>query len=697
MYKNRKYVQSELKLMTVAVAAVKDNLHGQRTILGDSSTSGIAAEICELRLIRVLDVDLYDVDAVDGDCDLVCLSHCNPLACLDLAAARAMRASRGKCACLCACRGKSQLQAYPGDGSIPPIPDGDDETTWHAAVSILREHCAYGSDVMSFESLRTAAHVPPEDHDFDAGPWRCCFCDDIIIWSSREEFDAERARVAALEVAAADNDEEKKVLDKLLMKHAETHMDAIYLQAPVVKTGTDFYIVDPMHCLELNLAKTAWKYSIGDRMLDHHRERVAAYLSKIKCPLDIRNKGTRSPENKWFSAAIVDKFVSGNDGENPGLAGNIYAICERVFDDMLPVAQKYAAAGATDGDGEPEAAPPTAAPAATAIASIRGRGRRKRTAPSTGFVRAADTAAAADDAERGREEGEFATQLASWLDLDGLGCNAHSNGGGAMDHGSEQVRTFVRARFGNHAREVLDCMRLWEAYFELHSAWREEWTDDSGDYRARRALRFLRAGVGFLIALNKVSDYKQKSTYAHLAVFVVAQQLYKHGNTWCYSTAAIESRGARLKRQGRSTVSWRPAVDGWTSYDYVDSRTGEHVKRQQRYSSSAVQQLMMQVCAAEDAWHKNEAFATPAKLRLQQQLRTRRLKCDLPDGVNVSRESALAVLSKAAAHESCSLDASAPATVTAAAALHQLSSSFVHGKPVFGPKMVAAPRRKAKA
>eukprot|EP00965_Chrysotila_dentata_P196343 6177517-Pleurochrysis_carterae.AAC.2 len=171
MYKSRKYVQSELKLMTVAVSAVKDNLMGRRTIMGDGCSSGIAAEICELREAKVLAIDVRDTTALDGECDMVCLGHCTPLACLDFAAARAMRASRGKCACLCACRGKSEMQAYPGDGIIPPIPEGNDVATWHAAAAILREHCAYGSPLVSFESLCAAAHVPPDHHDFETGPW----------------------------------------------------------------------------------------------------------------------------------------------------------------------------------------------------------------------------------------------------------------------------------------------------------------------------------------------------------------------------------------------------------------------------------------------------------------------------------------------------------------------------------------------
>eukprot|EP00965_Chrysotila_dentata_P044734 1487209-Pleurochrysis_carterae.AAC.3 len=46
---------------------------------------------------------------------------------------------------------------------------------------------------------------------------------------------------------------------------------------------------------------------------------------------------------------------------------------------------------------------------------------------------------------------------------------------------------------------------------------------------------------------------------------------------------------------------------------------------------------MLQVCASEEVWHDNSTFATPAKLRLQQQLRTRRLKCDLPDQLRPER------------------------------------------------------------
>ena len=100
--------------------------------------------------------------------------------------------------------------------------------------------------------------------------------------------------------------------------------------------------------------------------------------------------------------------------------------------------------------------------------------------------------------------------------------------------------------------------------------------------------------------------------------FVVPQQMFKYGNSWLYSTAAIESRGARLKRIGRSTICWRKAVHGWCSYDYTDRRTGKKVQRSQRYyQSSAVQQLLIKVAAQEESWHSNDEYCTPAKIRLQ--------------------------------------------------------------------------------
>ena len=61
-------------------------------------------------------------------------------------------------------------------------------------------------------------------------------------------------------------------------------------------------------------------------------------------------------------------------------------------------------------------------------------------------------------------------------------------------------------------------------------------------YRAKRALRFLRASIEFSKALNKVSNYKHQSWYVHYLVWIIPRQIFELGDTWRYSTCAIESR-----------------------------------------------------------------------------------------------------------------------------------------------------------
>eukprot|EP00965_Chrysotila_dentata_P190724 6174057-Pleurochrysis_carterae.AAC.1 len=185
---------------------------------------------------------------------------------------------------------------------------------------------------MSYDSLEVAGHVPPRTWDFDVhGPWSCEHCGSVV-WKSRADFEAAKEQLSDLAARAADDDENaKKAFDKIMREHAATHLDATYLCAPVVRVGTSFFVVDPMHCLQLNVAKTCWKYSVGDRMLEQHRARVAEYLDSIDCPLDLRAKGQRNPEQKWFSASSFDQLVlasTSGKGKSPGLAANIWAIVE---------------------------------------------------------------------------------------------------------------------------------------------------------------------------------------------------------------------------------------------------------------------------------------------------------------------------------------------------------------------------------
>eukprot|EP00965_Chrysotila_dentata_P063830 2115339-Pleurochrysis_carterae.AAC.1 len=118
---------------------------------------------------------------------------------------------------------------------------------------------------------------------------------------------------------------------------------------------------------------------------------------------------------------------------------------------------------------------------------------------------------------------------------------------------SAAMHTFLKQRFGERAANVLSILRLWEAFGRVYSAACSPWEMDTADYRAKRALTFLRAAIELSIALNKVSNYRHQSWYVHYLVWIIPQQIFVYGNLWKFSTCAIESRGAQLKKFGRKT------------------------------------------------------------------------------------------------------------------------------------------------
>eukprot|EP00965_Chrysotila_dentata_P078038 2573369-Pleurochrysis_carterae.AAC.1 len=44
---------------------------------------------------------------------------------------------------------------------------------------------------------------------------------------------------------------------------------------------------------------------------------------------------------------------------------------------------------------------------------------------------------------------------------------------------STEMQVALKLKYGNHAHNVVDVLRLWKAYAEMFSAWREEWTGSS--------------------------------------------------------------------------------------------------------------------------------------------------------------------------------------------------------------------------
>ena len=176
---------------------------------------------------------------------------------------------------------------------------------------------------------------------------------------------------------------------------------------------------------------------------------------------------------------------------------------------------------------------------------------------------------------------------------------------------------------------MLNILRLWDSYGHMYNAWRDPWSDDTNEYRAKRALTFARAARDFAKYLAMVSNYKHKSWYVHMTTWVVWRQFYIHGNTGVMSTCMIESRGARIKRLGRRLTNWRPLCAGFTAYKYICRKTGELIEGSRTYNSSPMYQLLQKLVLQEDSWHSKETFSRPEKVRLQAALRTTLLKVEI--------------------------------------------------------------------
>eukprot|EP00965_Chrysotila_dentata_P223466 6193584-Pleurochrysis_carterae.AAC.7 len=153
----------------------------------------LAAEIGQLYYRPQLDLS-------DGSC-VACRLRC----CLDFAAVRGMRGVRGKGSAPYGCQEKEGRQEETGV-----------EATWREAEEILRAHCSFNLELMHYESVRSAVHIPPEDSD-------CPHCNKDVF-SSRDEFeDAHQAGLAALKASYLANDENKEAAaayDKITRDHS---------------------------------------------------------------------------------------------------------------------------------------------------------------------------------------------------------------------------------------------------------------------------------------------------------------------------------------------------------------------------------------------------------------------------------------------------------------------------------------------
>ena len=134
-----------------------------------------------------------------------------------------------------------------------------------------------------------------------------------VVYKTKAEYTAAKAALVKLRQEAQDDKLKADELATQLKAHAEGHLDRILFGTLTIRIGTRNYIIDPMHALELNVGKVAWKWSFTNQMDDKGRDRTASFLSSIGLPIDLREKGKRERQMKWFSASSFDDFVLGKE------------------------------------------------------------------------------------------------------------------------------------------------------------------------------------------------------------------------------------------------------------------------------------------------------------------------------------------------------------------------------------------------
>ena len=141
-------------------------------------------------------------------------------------------------------------------------------------------------------------------------------------------------------------------------------------------------------------------------------------------------------------------------------------------------------------------------------------------------------------------------------------------------------------------------LKAWGLYHELSELLSAALDEDSLAGRKQRACDVAHAAIKFAHSFEGVCNGRHHSWYLHLFVFVVPRQIERYGALWPFSTAALESRGARIKR---IKVSWRGYCD--QPKTRRSERQGRVSIFKQRYRSSPTLQILRMLSAAEDMYH----------------------------------------------------------------------------------------------
>jgi hypothetical protein len=106
----------------------------------------------------------------------------DPVACLDLAAARGIRGGKGKCACHVTADSKDRLK----------LPEVADDADWPTVRRQLDEAFPF----LESNVMRADSHTPPVDWDYVMGPWSCKRAGCSCSFASKAEWRASIKRCA---------------------------------------------------------------------------------------------------------------------------------------------------------------------------------------------------------------------------------------------------------------------------------------------------------------------------------------------------------------------------------------------------------------------------------------------------------------------------------------------------------------------
>ena len=595
--------QNEMNLNTIAVSQTDDHWEGLNEVLCAGFYAGKGDALPTTCIAAEIDTALKAGTIEDSKKKPM---RTRVAGCFDLVAARGFRGGKGRCPCHCDC------ETADDRWSAPQLAEGGD---WDAAETELKKH-----NVLDNPTMRNDSHTPPADWNFDAqGTWSCHRpgCD-----VSFDSWDAWRTAVRAFFVLKGDKSTAgKKTAAARAKGFAILHPSGQgEHMCPLTGLPMIDVIIDPLHCLMLNLPKVIWKYCFGDRMTNDQRELVAEYLTSIDLPLDVRNKNDgRDANKKWFSGADFQKFVEGTgplDDPGPGLPEHIKAImdiiyfkCPKPEDD----ATSAAAAAVATKPTAPQPAPPT-----TNSTKLNGGGGNKKR--RGGFAMEAPPPPPPPPHPK--------TTKATSAPAD----PAPAASGPSSD---TPLESKLRARYKSHMDSALVGLRSWNAFGRLYAEWRAPWTSQTPEYAQMRALKFLILAIELSASIKILSVGKCKSWYIHLVVWVVPLQMALRGDLWAYGTSPVEQRGARLKRFCRNIVSWRPYHDGWEPSKIPGGDPVWHKRR--KYESCAMMQLMRACCSTEETWAEGDIAGDAGCLsrserRMQQTGRTTLLKIERGNG-----------------------------------------------------------------